>query len=502
MEWAQQLAPLTNTHKPIWAADITQKSGAKTFAAADYEQFWTHINNTPTQQQHFYEVIRDKPCHMFFDFDTKECHRLWELMKPCLNMFVEEITGETPTHIVLDASDQHKKSIHVITKIKQKFLLKSPTQGKQFITCLEQLFLEENETFGCDKTIYSKSRCFRLWNSSKMGKGRPFTNQQTFNFENFCQSLVQFGDYPSAETGIKFNNNSNQFPIQQCNEVTDAIKTEIDGNNRTRKMPFSWVFINHVRGRKCPFLGKKHKSNNVYYKYDLLERGQAVIRCFKCQGKQQQVAFSKKITNKINAFLNKWSINIHKSTPNILITNNDPRLLLQKIKNEAKKHWNIDIKSYSFKKDTKNSKKTFPMAIMCKKNGKTYIQGYKIHKNEQQIRKWNTKKNYITVTLAEAPTMCKNRIEFLQKIKNGEQPQHTNMTHVEQQILQIAVSSNKEATNILNQLENNHNSTEKDLYVSTEKETSYIPIVSDEAIDAIMAMKNNTTGNKRKRQLN
>lgn len=489
MQWHATLAAaagFAGDDLPLWAKDLSARSGAKAFAAADHRQVWDELQSTPTDKHHFYEVIRDRPCHMFLDFDEGDCRGRWNLMRPCVDAFVEELTGETPTHVVLDASKGQKKSIHVVTKLRDRFLLATPRQGAAVVRALEAMFLEDNETFGCDTTIYSKSRCFRIWRSSKMGKGRPFVadGELTWTRDNWCATLVQFGNWPCAELPVDVAGSAGSFSLHATHHVTEAIKEAIGGNDRVRRMPFSWVFINHIRGRKCPFQrNKQHKSNNCYCRYDLRDLDHAALRCFKCRKKKKTVTFAQDIKDIVDRFLQSWSITVRRDLSHVDVVVMDPRQELQKVRNAVVRRWGVDIKSC-------NGKGPFPTAVVTRRRGKIRVVGYKISPDDNIVRRWHPRQQHQKVTLADAPLLCKARLDFLQQKKAGEDPRPPVTAHVEKDVLRIAVSTSAEASAALRALEAEFGGATADAAGDTEPpQIMLIPMVSEEAIDAVLSLK-------------
>ena len=104
----------------IYATDVSAK-GAKVFYAKNLPSMWSHMQSQP---RHHYEVVRDAPCHLFWDLTRVTCCREWRNLRAILNKVFRSM-GIQVEHVLLDASSDKKNSLHVITK-SNKYLLESP----------------------------------------------------------------------------------------------------------------------------------------------------------------------------------------------------------------------------------------------------------------------------------------------------------------------------------------------------------------------------------------
>jgi len=227
---------------------------------------------------------------MFFDFDDGDVHLHWKTLEPILNKLLDAYSLEY-THVLLDSSKGDKQSLHVVTRCNE-FLLSRPSDGKRFLQKLEPFY----DISVIDSLIYTPNRCFRMLGSSKYNDSRPLKGDWTRKFwEN---TLVQpLDQLPHRTWGPQIPRNITSTVAQPlC--VRQAIRF-LNATN-SLKYAFTWRYTGNLEKRICPFVGRQHSSNNMYF---VLQLGYPVqIRCHACRrGFQKKLPPS--IQRDINTFL-------------------------------------------------------------------------------------------------------------------------------------------------------------------------------------------------------
>ena len=163
-------------------SECIDSTGRKKFFAATNGKMWKKMQAGPNN---YSEVIANKPCHMFWDFDEGDVHAEWKKIEKYVNMLLDS-RGLDYTHILLDSSNDKKQSLHVIT-VCNMFLLGAPQQGKYFLYMLKEYF--KVDLSNIDTTIYTRNRCFRMLGNSKYGSERKLKGSWTK--EHWEHTLVQ-----------------------------------------------------------------------------------------------------------------------------------------------------------------------------------------------------------------------------------------------------------------------------------------------------------------------
>ncbi len=268
-------------------AECLNETGSKRFFAATNSSMWTKMQQQP---RHYSEVIRDAPCHMFFDFDEGDVHLHWKTLEPILNKLLEAHSLEY-THVVLDSSQGEKQSLHVITRCNE-FLLSCPSDGKRFLHKLEPFY----DISVIDSLIYNSNRCFRMLGSSKFGGNRPFRG--TWSRQFWESSLVQpLDDLPHRTWGPVIPRS-----IKSTSEQPQCVRRAVKFLNAeySFKYAFTWRYSGNLKKGICPFAGRQHRSNNMYF---VLQLGYpAKISCHRCQ-KELKKKLPPDIQRDINTFL-------------------------------------------------------------------------------------------------------------------------------------------------------------------------------------------------------
>lgn len=256
----------------IWSLCVTS-AGAKRFFAATEDEMWTRMQQGP---RNYSEIIQDKPCHLFFDLDEGDVHAKWKRLEPLVNAFLNLLNVDYH-HIVLDASKGEKRSLHVITRA-SKFVLASPTQGKQFVKQLETI---HDVDLGLDTTIYTRNRCFRMLGNSKYGADRPLRGEwsKTFWLKTLVQPNMALETVLWAPAHVPVSLRENTELPECANEVLDHI-----GAVRRLRMPMSWTWTGQLTKRECKLANRTHHSNNNYYVFHM-DQGVVYGKCHACEGR-------------------------------------------------------------------------------------------------------------------------------------------------------------------------------------------------------------------------
>ena len=276
-------------------AQCVNKTGSKRFFAATYDEMWERMQDGP---RNYSEVIKDAPCHLFFDFDDGDVHAAWAQIEPFLNQKLDRL-GLDYTHVLLDSSDDVKQSLHVVT-VCNKFLVGSPKQIPYFF-CEFVEECAEVDLSTIDGKIYTRNRCFRMLGSSKFGSNRVLKGK--WNKRHWINTLVQPNDdlevykqwAPPMTRTVRSCGGESDFPpcaIKALNWI---------GARRNYRWRFSltWTFFGHLEKTVCPFENRVHSHNNIWF---LLRLGYPVrLECHACK---RSIEKELPMQEEINEFLN------------------------------------------------------------------------------------------------------------------------------------------------------------------------------------------------------
>lgn len=283
----------------IYSRDVNKK-GAKQFLAKSLPGMWKLMQKTPLN---YCEVIEDRPCHMFFDIDEGNVREIWHELETMLTRVFKTLQDQVGIvkYYYMDASKKYpdgtvKNSAHVIC-VGEKYILKSPVQGRAFIQRLSDIFETE---INIDTKVYSRNRCFRMLNNSKYGEKRPLKCGK-WTMENWINTLVQpernlevaelgLGDVVSAP----LRNNMVPPPIA---EVLD----HIGASDYRWKNDLEWVWGGHLVKGVCKLAGREHRRNNRYFIYKA--PGILTIGCHHCK-KRYNEAIPEELQQGVRQFLN------------------------------------------------------------------------------------------------------------------------------------------------------------------------------------------------------
>lgn len=272
-------------------SECVDGTGRKRFFAATNGIMWKRMQ---VGSRHYSEVVADRPCHMFWDFDEGDVHAEWAKIEPCVNAVLNS-RGLNYTHVLLDSSDDKKQSLHVVT-VCNVFLLGSPKQGKFFLFKLKEFF--QLDLSSIDTTIYTRNRCFRMLGSTKFGSDRKLKGSWTK--AHWERTLVQpLCDMEHVDWGPPVSDSIKSYGnTPAC--VMRAIKWFGGNPSYFWKHALTWTYVGHLkRGMECPIAKRVHRSNNIYF---TLRLGFPLkLTCHKCQ---KHVEKQLPMQGEIDTFLN------------------------------------------------------------------------------------------------------------------------------------------------------------------------------------------------------
>lgn len=244
----------------IYSIDVS-KTGSKQFIAKTLPAMWELMQ---TGKRYYCEIIQDRPCHLYFDFDEGDVRKEWAKLKKMLDKVFKVLKEQVGNvrYEFLDASANGKQSAHVIV-IGEKYILQSPVQGQAFLCRLKEMF---GELPLIDDKIYTRNRCFRMFGSSKYGQNRPFVGGK-WNMQNWVKTLVQpVKSLETASLGL-----AEVIPAPLRNKlVPPCVQKVLDwagASNYRWKNDLEWVWGGHMIKGKCAIAGYTHSKNNRYFVY-------------------------------------------------------------------------------------------------------------------------------------------------------------------------------------------------------------------------------------------
>ena len=185
----------------VWAAEINRDGGRK-YYAANIDEFWRRYRVLKPSFRHFYELIRSgEPCLLYLDLEydraanpTCDGERMVATVVALLSEALDAAYGAAPRAadvVDLDSSTERKFSRHVLLRgaafadnlhLGRFVLAWHAALGARRAAELrvDELWVHEKgataadaprTAFFVDLSVYSRNRCFRLYKSSKLGKG-------------------------------------------------------------------------------------------------------------------------------------------------------------------------------------------------------------------------------------------------------------------------------------------------------------------------------------------
>jgi hypothetical protein len=284
----QKLNDLTPADdQKIYSMDVNS-NGAKTFSCKTLMEMWQLMSKTTPRN--WCEVISDSPCHMYFDLDEGDVRANWHKLEGMLDNVFKTLKDQVGVvkYYFLDASKTYpdgtrKNSAHIICA-GEKYILKSPVQGRAFVQRLKDIF-EDDFDIDIDTKVYSRNRCFRMLGNSKYGQRRPLKGL-SWNMENWVSTLIQpVKTLAVAELGL---GNVVSAPLRN-NSVPPCVAKVLEwagASDYTWKNDLEWVWGGHLRKGVCKLAGREHSHNNRWFKYQA--PAVFVIGCHHCKRNYSQ----------------------------------------------------------------------------------------------------------------------------------------------------------------------------------------------------------------------
>ena len=280
-------------NEKIYSQCLSAK-GSKRFFAASAASMWSRMQ---TGSRCYSEVIANRPCHLYMDFDSGNVYDSWHHIEPFLNKLLDTLNLNY-RHVLLDSSQGTKQSLHVVT-VCNCWLLETPVHGRHLLYMLKEMYNVNLEML--DMSIYSRNRCFRMLGSSKYGQDRPF--QGTWTEEHWEQTLVQpLHNLEQVEIlALRVPKEVFKSYAREPPCVTKLMRFFNCKDYRWRS-PGTWRFSGHLDDCYCQVHKRVHRRNNIYFSYQL---GFAKMR-LKCMKNSQDwyVDVPVDIQTEINEFLN------------------------------------------------------------------------------------------------------------------------------------------------------------------------------------------------------
>ena len=280
----QKLSDITPADdEKIYSMDLNA-SGAKNFFCMTLPAMWElQATRTP---RNYCEVIRDAPCHMFFDLDEGDVRAQWNKLQKMLDQIFKTLKSQVGLvrYYFLDASKTkpdgtRKNSAHIIC-VGEKYILQSPTQGRAFVQRLSDIFEDEFDIV-IDTKIYTRNRCFRMIGNSKFGQQRPLKGL-AWTMENWVSTLVQ----PVKTLGVADLGLGNVISAPLRNNSVPPCVAEVfsymGASDYTWKNNLDWIFGGHLQKGVCKLAGREHRKNNRYFVYKA-EYATFEIGCHHCR---------------------------------------------------------------------------------------------------------------------------------------------------------------------------------------------------------------------------
>ena len=212
----------------------------------DRSVFLKWMSQLPKSQKKFYELIReDDPVAEFYDIDLAisnlpESH-VTDMSHEIINALLDarnEVSDQTISRkdlVVLSAHTPTKLSLHVISK--RTYFTNNQLHGLFAKTVYEEIVQQRtlgvhHVNFNIDTSVYSRNRCFRMYQNHKHGKDNALIVFEpiVYNFASMEDTLVVLDkdlDLSSRELIRKYN--VEDVVIQQHHDYGEVLCKTFEG---------------------------------------------------------------------------------------------------------------------------------------------------------------------------------------------------------------------------------------------------------------------------------
>lgn len=209
----------------------------------DLDEFIRWFNTLPVHKRTLYELIRetDKVAE-YYDIDVKlesseitpdnfedYCNENSEnIIRTFLN-YRNNLSSNilnTSDLIVLQAHTPTKLSLHIISK---KTYYECNKLQQYFANLLYDELARKNCDFNIDKSVYSKNRCFRMFQNHKFGKQNPLKlmNPSKYGYHSLRDTLVILTHRDTSKRFHNVNFTVEELNIAKYNDTNESLSDDL-----------------------------------------------------------------------------------------------------------------------------------------------------------------------------------------------------------------------------------------------------------------------------------
>lgn len=262
-------------------------------AGNDRNVFLDWVMKVPTEKRCFYELIREEDkVAEFYDIDlsvmldldamTELSHEIIDTFLIARNKVIDHKISRKDL-IVLSAHTSTKLSLHVISRV--SFFDNNQMHGLFAKDVYDQL-VEDNTLFNIDLSVYSRNRCFRMYQSHKYHKTNPLVlfAPERYSYASMVDTLVVLGDTQGREQIKKYDRadlvilQHHDFGEDLCDGLQDRLKQflnqypylELVSKNRINR-------IDHTTRTCLTDPSDQHSTENMFW---FIRNNQLYVHCF------------------------------------------------------------------------------------------------------------------------------------------------------------------------------------------------------------------------------
>lgn len=301
-----KMQQMINTGLPVFARDLDLTFN-KEYFACDWETFVENYEKMAVKNIH--EVLRgDVPIKFFLDVETtigtrEENDKILESIIDRTLSTMESGFGYKPRYFVMDSSKMSKYSKHVVFRM---FFADVSMLSQVF----DKIGFDEHELAILDSAVYKKKGCFRILYSSKFGEKRPLVmdhGERGFNKQDLFDTLLTWyvaegsptcGEYTkgysenaftiyrsenSIESGLGGSSIYGSVPPKVREYLEEKLGGKIVHKTIKKHKDGKQSYHLIVKGLRCPFQDRPHKSNNAFFNIATNNIGYFVCTDTNCQ---------------------------------------------------------------------------------------------------------------------------------------------------------------------------------------------------------------------------